>query len=64
MVLLVGGGSVLVESVEVVLEDEADGHVFLLEVDQVLLLEFPIIQPFLHLGDEAQNAFGLEFIEF
>lgn len=54
----------LAESVEGVLEDDADGHVLLLKIYKVLLLQLPVVQPFLHLSDEVQDAFGLEFIEF
>lgn len=52
------------ESVDGVLEDDANGHVLLLKVDEVLLFQLPVVQPFLHLSNEVQNAFGLEFIEF
>lgn len=52
------------ESVDGVLEDDANGHVLLLEINEVLLLQLPVVQPFLHLSNEVQNAFGFEFIEF
>lgn len=64
LVFLVGSGSVLAESIERILEDDTDGHVLLLKVDEVLLLQLPVIQPFLHLSDKVQDAFGLEFIKF
>lgn len=64
VVLLVGSRSVLAESVDGVLEDDANGHVLLLEINEVLLLQLPVVQPFLHLSNEVQNAFGFEFIEF
>lgn len=34
------------------------------EIDQKFLLEFPIVEPFLHMVDELFDTFGLELAKF